>query len=172
MNQIAQEVISRPDRSGGAVAYRAKNRGTSTLTSVHGGAVPTAYRGARLRKPGSLQPDQTALAQQLARLRRVHGLPRCAQERATFDRAEHIVEELSRLGLDPDTAEVTIDGQQITAREPIQAVQAWCHTCPFKQICLELMTSSPPPYTGIAGGEILHKSRPYRSRIETQRTVG
>lgn len=140
------------------------------MTASLAGSTSTApvQRGPRLDKPAGRQPDLTQLAQQFAQLRRIHGRPQCAQQRALFELAERAVEEVARLGLDPATAEVTIDGQKIAANEPIETVQTWCQTCPFKDICLQLMTTAPPSYTGIAGGQILHKSQPYRSRTETQ----
>lgn len=131
-------------------------------------AAHAAQRGPRLNQPGKHRRDLASLAEEFAQLRRVHGRPRCAQERTLFEDAERTVEIVTGRRADPDTAEVTIDGHTFPATEPIKTVQAWCHTCRFKQICLQLMTSGAPPYTGIAGGEILHRSRPYRTRTETQ----
>ena len=122
---------------------------------------PGQPRGARLYRHSIGSARLTALAQQFAELRRIYGRPECAVQRATFDRAERTVEIVTGRRADPETAEVTIDGQTFPAAEPIKTVQTWCHTCAFKDLCLELMTSSPPSYTGIAGGQIMHKSRPY-----------
>jgi len=124
-------------------------------------AAPAAQRGPRLNQPGRHRRDLASLAEEFAQLRRVHGRPRCAEERALFENAERAVEIVTGRRADPETAEVTIDGQTFPAAEPIKTVQTWCHTCAFKDLCLELMTSSPPSYTGIAGGQIMHKSRPY-----------
>lgn len=124
-------------------------------------ATPGQPRGPRLDKHNIGSARLTALAQQFAELRRIYGPPECAVQSAVFDRAERAVEIVTARRTDPETAEVTIDGETFSATEPIKTVQGWCHSCPFKELCLELMTSSPPPYTGIAGGQILHKSRPY-----------
>lgn len=122
---------------------------------------PGQPRGPRLNKHHIGSARLTALAQQFAELRRIYGPPECAVQRTTFERAERAVEIVTARRADPETAEVTIDGQTLPATEPITTVQTWCHSCVFKDLCLELMTSSPPSYTGIAGGQILHKSRPY-----------
>lgn len=47
---------------------------------------------------------------------------------------------------------------------PIQTVLQWCSSCPIINVCYDRMSET--SYTGIAGGTILHKGKPYRPRLE------
>lgn len=48
--------------------------------------------------------------------------------------------------------------------EPIHTVLQWCSTCPIINVCYDRMSET--TYTGIAGGTVLHKGKPYRPRLE------
>jgi hypothetical protein len=92
-----------------------------------------------------------------------HGPAECQIHTEEFDRAERVVELVTTAGLDASIPMMVVDGRAVDVTEPIRTVLRWCAECPFQRLCYEDMTAS-GRYTGIAGGEILHRGEPYKPR--------
>ncbi|PQM45264.1 hypothetical protein C1Y40_04588 [Mycobacterium talmoniae] len=116
------------------------------------------------RQTPTTPTSEPTLGEQFKQLYRQHGAPECRERRAEFDHVEKIVELVTRLGIDPSTPSIHVNGQPSPVAEPISTVLQWCADCPFQQVCYQIMTTEDPPYTGIGGGKLLHKSRVYRPR--------
>ena len=116
----------------------------------------------RPQRPGPVADD---IADEYARLRALHGPPECARRPAEFAIAERAVEVAASHGRQT-TIDIYTDaaGNQTSIAAPIAAVQRWCHQCPLRSVCYDLMTTTTTGYTGIAGGVVLHDSQPYRPR--------
>lgn len=61
-----------------------------------------------------------------------------------------------------ESARHTLTAAAVAA--PIQTVLHWCARCPIVNVCYDRMSET--SYTGIAGGTVLHKGKPYRPRLE------